>query len=70
MSAVPTPLPMRAMDTIAMPAQSTAVQPEDFQRGLIAGDHERVVRGPHGATGALAAHGAMPPNRQASIRST
>lgn len=46
MSAVPTPLPPRAMDTIAMPAQSTAVQPEDFQRGLIAGMERALLREP------------------------
>ena len=46
MSTVPTPLPMRAMDTIAMPAQSTAVQPEDFQRGLIAGMERALLREP------------------------
>ena len=44
MSTVPTPLPMRAMDTIAMPAQSTAVQPEEFQRGLIEGMERALLR--------------------------
>ncbi|MDD2712301.1 MAG: DEAD/DEAH box helicase family protein [Simplicispira sp.] len=46
MSAVPTPLPTRAMDTIAMPAQSTAVQPEDFQRRLIAAMERALLREP------------------------
>ena len=46
MSAVPTPLPMRAMDTIAMPAQSSAVQPEEFQRGLIEGMERALLREP------------------------
>lgn len=46
MSAVPTPLPTRAMDTIAMPAQSTAVQPEEFQRGLIEGMERALLREP------------------------
>ena len=46
MSTVPTPLPTRAMDTIAMPAQSTAVQPEDFQRGLIEGMERALLREP------------------------
>lgn len=46
MSTVPTPLPMRAMDTIAMPAQSTAVQPEEFQRGLIEGMERALLREP------------------------
>ncbi len=46
MRAVPTTLPTRAMDTIAMPAQSTAVQPEDFQRGLIEGMERALLREP------------------------
>lgn len=51
MSAVPTlpaglPVPVRAMDTIAMPAQSTAVQPEEFQRRLIAGMERALLREP------------------------
>lgn len=46
MSAVPPTLPTRAMDTIAMPAQSTAVQPEDFQRRLIAGMERALLREP------------------------
>ncbi len=46
MRAVPTTLPTRAMDTIAMPAQSTAVQPEEFQRGLIEGMERALLREP------------------------
>jgi len=34
------------MDTIAMPAQSTAVQPEEFQRGLIEGMERALLREP------------------------
>ena len=38
------PVTVRPMDTIAMPAQSTAVQPEDFQRGLMEGMERALLR--------------------------
>ena len=45
-SAVHPSAPMRAMDTIAMPAQSTAMQPEEFQRKLISGMERALLRQP------------------------
>ncbi|MBX9836452.1 MAG: DEAD/DEAH box helicase family protein [Burkholderiaceae bacterium] len=40
------PVTVRPMDTIAIPAQSTAVQPEDFQRGLMEGMERALLREP------------------------
>ena len=45
-SAVHPSAPVRAMDTIAMPAQSTAMQPEEFQRKLISGMERALLRQP------------------------
>ena len=45
-SAVHPSAPMRAMDTITMPAQSTAMQPERFQSDLIAGMERALLRQP------------------------
>ena len=46
MNAVMPHLPARAMDTIAMPAQGTAVQPEKFQSDLMAGMERALLRQP------------------------
>ena len=46
MNAVHPSVPVSAMDTIAMPAQSTAVQPEKFQSDLIAGMERALLRQP------------------------
>ena len=46
MNAATPHLSARAMDTIAMPAQSTAVQPEAFQRDLIANMGRALLRQP------------------------
>ena len=45
-SAVHPSAPVRAMDTIAMPAQSVAMQPERFQSDLIANMERALLRQP------------------------